>query len=130
MKKILTLLMAFGMAMLLVACSSGSDTEHKTSVSNMDGTYYEFYKLKKDSNWIISKQRVIEISDDMLMWTIEHKNQYSINKKEKTVTGNNETLAYSYNEKNKVLTIDGDTYVKEGSMKYKKLFDDGAEIVN
>ncbi|MCB4929315.1 hypothetical protein LGW17_09250 [Streptococcus mutans] len=130
MKKILTLLMVFGLAMALVACSSGSDTEHKTSVSNMDGTYYEFYKLKKDSNWIISKQRVIEISDDTLMWTIEHKNQYSINKKEKTVTGNNETLAYSYNEKNEVLTIDGDTYVKEGSMKYKKLLDDGAEIVN
>ncbi|MDT9516082.1 hypothetical protein [Streptococcus mutans] len=130
MKKILTLLMVFGLAMALVACSSGSDTEHKISVSNMDGTYYEFYKLKKDSNWIISKQRVIEISDDTLMWTIEHKNQYSINKKEKTVTGNNETLAYSYNEKNEVLTIDGDTYVKEGSMKYKKLLDDGAEIVN
>ena len=56
MKKILTLLMVFGLAMALVACSSGSDTEHKTSVSNMDGTYYEFYKLKKDSNWIISSK--------------------------------------------------------------------------
>ena len=37
---------------------------------------------------MISKRGVIEILNDTLMWTIEHKNQYSLNKKKKTTSVN------------------------------------------
>ncbi|MGT2698705.1 hypothetical protein [Streptococcus mutans] len=122
MKKILTLLMTFGLAMALVACSSGSDTEHKTFVSNMDGTYYEFGRSSIRGTLVLSQDYnfAVVVDGDTLIFK-EGNKQYSINKEEKTITGNNETLAYSYNGKNKVLTIDGKTYVKKGTKKYQEI---------
>ncbi|MCB5028053.1 hypothetical protein LGW68_10760 [Streptococcus mutans] len=122
MKKILTLLMAFGMAMLLVACSSGSDTEHKTSVSNMDGTYYEFGRSSIKGTLVLSQDYnfAVVVDGDSVVFNEEDK-QYSINKEEKIMTGNSETLAYTYNKKTEVLTVDGKTYVKKGTKKYKEI---------
>lgn len=120
MKKILTLLMVFGLAMALVACSN----------VNMDGTYYEFRYHNGTDRWIVSKVFPIKISNDTLTWTRETDQQYSIDKDKKTITGNNETLSYTYDEKSEVLTLDGDKYVKKDSKKYKKLIKNGARIID
>ena len=119
MKKILTLLMVFGLAMALVACSN----------VNMDGTYYTFYS-NGHGNYIVSKVFRVKISDDTLTWTRETDQQYSIDKDKKTITGNNKTLSYAYDEKNEVLTLDGDKYVKKDSKKYQKWIRDVARIID
>lgn len=129
MKKILSVLALLAMVVLLVACSH-DDSSSKSSPESMDGTYYEFYHSEKANRWIISKEHgILKVDGDTLKLRKEGFVQYSIDKKEKTITGDDETLSYSYNQKTKVLTVDGTTYVRKDSEKYNKLVDDGARII-
>ncbi|MDW5556082.1 hypothetical protein RFX64_00230 [Streptococcus mutans] len=111
MKKILTLLMVFGLAMALVACSG----------DNLDGKYYRFFKGSNDGAWTIENKYSVKISGDTFTHWGEFKEQGTINKKEKIITGRGMTISYSYDKETEVLTINGETYAKKGSRKYRAL---------
>lgn len=111
MKKVIGALILALVTIVLLACSG----------DNLDGKYYRFFKGSNDGAWTIENKYSVKISGDTFTHWGEFKEQGTINKKEKTITGRSMTISYFYDKETEVLTIDGETYAKKGSRKYRAL---------
>lgn len=87
---------------------------------SMDGKYYEYLE---SSNTFWEKGYVAEIKEDTLFWKDK---QFSIDRTNHTLIGDDTTLSYNYSED--TLILDGDTYIRVDSKKYKEMLKDGAKV--
>lgn len=117
MKKLLTLIVVSFFGVCLVACGQSSTS------SDLSGKYYfSSSSGLSDEPWVIIEEETLtyysggtEDPSGTLIFSIDEKN--------KTLVGENKTVAYSYKEGVlKANFIDGTSeYVKEGTAEYKRL---------
>ena len=131
MKKLFSLTLVLGLALVLVACgnkqsnsssaaTSSPKTENSTSSNSMDGTYYRVghESLGALNNVVVDGKR---------LKSVDYGN-FSINFEDKTLIGEGGEISFDY--KNDTIYIDEDEYVKVGSERFKKLQQDGLEVDN
>lgn len=119
MKKIFGLLVVLFAVVTLSACSSSSS-------SNLNGTWYEYFKAGDGTMQIVEADYYVAIIDNENM--NYQSGKYTIDKTNKRITKEDASDSFDYKLDGDTLEFDKKTFVKKDSAKYKKLIKDGAEI--
>lgn len=119
MKKVISLLLMVVAVVTLSACSASSS-------SNLDGTWYEYFKAGDGTLQVVESDfYTVFVDGDNVNY---ESGKYTIDKTNKRITKVDGSESFEYKVDGDTLELGKKTFVKKDSAKYKKLIKDGAEI--